>query len=61
MLLTTPRPDGANTTAIFGEAFEYEVYPSDAMRTNNTHATGTCWTKADDNSITTYGTIKHVF
>ncbi len=61
MLLTAPRPKGAKTTAIFGETFEHEVYPSDTMRTNQTHATGTCWTKADDDSVTTYGNIKYVF
>ncbi|XP_072033446.1 LOW QUALITY PROTEIN: uncharacterized protein [Amphiura filiformis] len=54
VLLTPPPPDGVNSTVLFNEPFDKEVFPSDAKQTTNPSATGACWTKADDESVSRY-------
>ena len=60
VLLTPPQPTGVNTNVMFTAPFEEEVFPSDAMQTTNPHATGACWTKADDELVTRYGKKKEL-
>ena len=60
MLLKEPPVDGVNTTVMFSEPFEEEVFPADATKTNNPHATGACWTRADDETVSKYSMYNYV-
>ena len=55
VLFRKPDTVGVNTTVMFSESFPEEVIPPDAKQTHNPHATGACWTKADDESVSRYG------
>ena len=61
VLLKKPGTGGVNTTIMFSEPFPVEVFPSDAKRASNPHATGACWTKADDEMVTRYGNFVSFF
>ena len=55
MLISSPIPDGVNTTALFSEELPADIYPPNSMKMNDSHHVGVEWTKANDEAVTRYG------
>ena len=55
VLLEEPTADDVNTTSMFSQKFEEEVYPPNAEKSDDPTKTGTSWTKPQDESIVEYG------
>ena len=55
VLISSPIPDGVNTTVLFSEELPEDVYPPHSMKMNNGHQVGVEWSKADDEAVTRYG------
>ncbi|XP_022105060.1 uncharacterized protein LOC110986994 [Acanthaster planci] len=54
VLLEEPTADDVNTTTMFSEKFEEEVYPPDVQKSEDPTKTGTSWSKPEDESIISY-------
>ncbi|XP_071798137.1 uncharacterized protein [Asterias amurensis] len=53
-LFEKPSVDDVNTTSLFSQKFEEEVYPPDVQRNDDPISTGTSWSKPHDESISHY-------
>ena len=57
VLFEKPSVDDVNTTSMFSQKFEEEVFPPDVQKNDDPTKTGTSWSKPEDESISRYGTI----
>ena len=58
VLLTTPDPDTVGGDIVGAEQFDYDIYPPDALKTDNPTSVGASWVKSEDKSINEYGRFK---
>ncbi|XP_033637389.1 uncharacterized protein LOC117298318 isoform X2 [Asterias rubens] len=54
VLFEKPSVDDVNTTSMFSQKFEEEVYPPDVQKNDDPTKTGTSWSKPEDESIDRY-------
>ena len=55
VLLEEPSAEGVNTTSMFSEKFEEEVYPPDVEKSTDPTKTGASWSESTDKAVTRYG------
>ncbi|XP_022102001.1 uncharacterized protein LOC110985344 [Acanthaster planci] len=54
VLLEEPTAEGVNTTSMFSEKFEEEIFPPDVEKSSDPSKTGTSWSESSDKSVARY-------